>query len=523
MRLRATAVIVAGFCLSCLASSGCTSESSTSSSPWAKPPASDAAADGNAAGSGGASGSAGAAASDSGVGGAKDGGSSGSAGNGGALIDAGSDAPASCTPGEEKPCYTGPAGTQDVGPCKAGLTKCGADGFTWGACTGQVLPVQDTCLDNEDNDCNGVLNDGNHTAPGCACTPGTKKCVNDKEVTCNVSGDWGPPGGPCCKAGQFTCECNQVLQCDEGPPPKWVPKTPALLCDMASRCDAATGTCKPLTTTGTTTPTGSYLQYAIFNSSGGVFKGGYDVDSEGNKIYVNRGGTNLDVYEVTLEDTDGDGLLEPNQHPDNANEPGPMEKRTLKFIETFSAVNDKAPMGNASQAEIFVTPDRVFSLGPTRNGDITEWPFATKTPKVVVHPKTSFALSQMGYSVGEGMWYGSNESHRRVYSFCPASQTWIAEFQYPDLAGSHMDGIEGILSFSTGVQYIYVSDMTSDYIGQYRRNSSGGWVQENLFKYADSTGSAVEGLGFGAFHHFWATGGSILYEIGGGDLTGYLQ
>jgi hypothetical protein len=31
----------------------------------------------------------------------------------------------------------------------------------------------------------------------------------------------------------------------------------------------------------------------------------------------------------------------------------------------------------------------------------------------------------------------------------------------------------------------------------------------------------VEGMGFGALNHFWATGGDSLYEIGGGDLSEY--
>lgn len=53
-------------------------------------------------------------------------------------------------------------------------------------------------------------------------------------------------------------------------------------------------------------------------------------------------------------------------------------------------------------------------------------------------------------------------------------------------------------------------------------------VQENLFQYNDGTGADVEGMGFGALHHFWigncgyGSGGvHKLYEIGGGDLDRY--
>jgi hypothetical protein len=142
---------------------------------------------------------------------------------------------------------------------------------------------------------------------------------------------------------------------------------------------------------------------------------------------------------------------------------------------------------------------------------------------VVVNSATSFALSHMTYGDGENLWYGSNESNRRVYSFCAARSIWVAEFDYPNLAGSHMDGIEAIVSPHSGEQYVYVSDMTSDFLGQYRRGPNGTWVQENMFQYADITGTSVEGMGFGPLHHFWVTGGSTLIEIGGNDLTGYIE
>ncbi|MBI5536414.1 MAG: hypothetical protein HY898_27075 [Deltaproteobacteria bacterium] len=469
---------------------------------------------------------------DGGMGGSAGSGASKDGGAGGALINpdgggvgGGGGQGSACTPGTQHDCYTGPQGTEKLGTCKSGKATCAADGKTWGACTGQVVPEPDSCLDALDNDCNGIVNDGNHTAPGCACVPGTTKCENDHERVCDANGDWGPAGAECCKAGQFSCDCNQVMKCDVGPPPHWVPMSPALICDTATakKCDAATGTCKTLTTTGANAATGTYYQYAVFEQSAGVFKGGYDVDSEGDLLYVNRGGSYLDVYKVELQDSDGDGKLEANQHPNNPLETGPIEKRVLTFVTTYGVVNDKAPMGPANKSEILAASDRIFSLGPVRNGDITEYLFATKATNVVVHPTKTLALSHMGYGAGDGLWYGSNESARRVYSYCPSAKQWVAEFQYPDLAGSHMDGLEAIVSFSTGVQYVYVSDMTSDFIGQYRRDSKGGWIQENLFKYADGTGSVVEGMGYGALHHFWATGGDVLYEIGGGDLTGYLQ
>ncbi len=55
-----------------------------------------------------------------------------------------------------KPCYTGKAGTKGVGLCKAGTQTCSAG--SWGACSGQVIPATETC-DKQDNDCNGKKDD----------------------------------------------------------------------------------------------------------------------------------------------------------------------------------------------------------------------------------------------------------------------------------------------------------------------------------------------------------------------------
>jgi hypothetical protein len=64
-----------------------------------------------------------------------------------------------CQPGAQQACYQGAPGTQGVGLCKAGVQTCAADGTSWGACIGQVLPVAEICSNNVDEDCNGVVDD----------------------------------------------------------------------------------------------------------------------------------------------------------------------------------------------------------------------------------------------------------------------------------------------------------------------------------------------------------------------------
>lgn len=57
-------------------------------------------------------------------------------------------------------CYTGPAGTKNVGSCTEGNQSCSAG--QWGACQGMVLPQTETCND-EDDDCDGTWDEG------CSC------------------------------------------------------------------------------------------------------------------------------------------------------------------------------------------------------------------------------------------------------------------------------------------------------------------------------------------------------------------
>lgn len=425
---------------------------------------------------------------------------------GGVNNDSGPDAPTGCTPGT-KSC--------------SGLVQqfCEANG-TWSQ--GATCPY--AC---NNGDCFGT------------CAPGTEQCKLGKTQTCGAGADWGPKtdcefgcdtNGKCktaCTAGEFHCYGNTVQQCDPGPPAKWVPKAPSTVCSPASgqTCDAKTGTCVACPTIGTTTPTADYYQYAVFSTTGGVFKGGYDVTSYGDFIYVNRSSANLDVYKVTLLDSDGDGKMEPNQHPSNPKETGPIEQRQLTFVQTYAKAADGAPTGPASTASLrALSNTEIHSLGPTKNGGITLYDFATKATTPVVQPATtSPTFSFMGYGADEKVWYAGNESARRVYSFHAPTKQWAVEFCYPNLAGSHMDGMDVIVSPKTGVQYVYVSDMTSDFIAQYRRDDAQGWVQEALFQYADTTSSALEGFGFGALKHFWATSGTFLYELGGGEIQEDLE
>ncbi len=65
-----------------------------------------------------------------------------------------------CVNGATEACYTGPAGTQNVGLCHGGSRTCSLG--QWGACAGQVTPSAEAC-DGVDNDCDANVDERGST------------------------------------------------------------------------------------------------------------------------------------------------------------------------------------------------------------------------------------------------------------------------------------------------------------------------------------------------------------------------
>jgi hypothetical protein len=99
-----------------------------------------------------------------------------------------SSGPVTCTPGTISPCaYGGPAGTEDKGVCKAGTHKCQPDGMSYGACTGEVVPAVEDCVNAVDEDCSGASKCTGGTVGGAGFIG--EVSTNDDEVVFAVATD----------------------------------------------------------------------------------------------------------------------------------------------------------------------------------------------------------------------------------------------------------------------------------------------------------------------------------------------
>ena len=92
-----------------------------------------------------------------------------------------------CEPGDVDDCYDGPPGTLGVGPCSEGTRTCSTDG-TWGTCTDQIVPTNEICDNEIDEDCDGSLvaedrdGDGWTTCDGDCCDDELIGCVDAELV-----------------------------------------------------------------------------------------------------------------------------------------------------------------------------------------------------------------------------------------------------------------------------------------------------------------------------------------------------
>lgn len=91
-----------------------------------------------------------------------------------------------------RPCYTGPKGTENQGICKPGVETC--HNGKWGECIGQVLPQEELCESKTDEDCDGRIDNVLHLGEKClepkrhgACQQGIFECKNNNRVCTQIT------------------------------------------------------------------------------------------------------------------------------------------------------------------------------------------------------------------------------------------------------------------------------------------------------------------------------------------------
>ena len=279
------------------------------------------------------------------------------------------------------------------------------------------------------------------------------------------------------------------------------------------------------------TPTGNFYKYADFTSSNSEFKGGYDVGG-----YVHTDGTeylfvgntdwqNCDMYTVSIP-----AAADPHMHLDwplgNVHQ-GPMALRTLTYLGSYPYQAD-CGFSSGSTNEFVLTKDAVYlgakqySSGGSDYAKIYKWNIDwdtlnwTPVGEVVDAKLPEYYYTQtLGYDEEDTTFYTGTSTDRNVLSFQMGVDTdWHWEFTHTDLEGSHHDGLEYV------ADKLWITDMTSAYIAEYEDTGTGsfnGWEEKNIFNYTGLP-NQVEGMGFGPNQHFWATSGTNLFEVGGGDI-----
>ena len=84
-----------------------------------------------------------------------------------------------------RPCYSAPENTENIGTCLGGTQTCQSD-YTWGACIGEIVPEDETCANqHEDNDCDNELDNIHRLNELCdtglpsICASGNNLCVGN--------------------------------------------------------------------------------------------------------------------------------------------------------------------------------------------------------------------------------------------------------------------------------------------------------------------------------------------------------
>jgi len=247
-----------------------------------------------------------------------------------------------CLLGDQQSCYSGPAGTENVGICVGGSQTCDASGI-WGPCLGEQLPQTEQC-NNQDDDCDQTSDEGNPGGGGACstgfqgvCDAGTLTCTNGAldcqqdvlptseqcnglDDNCDGTADEGNPGGggACstglqgvCAAGTLTCNSG-ALDCQQDVPSAAEDCSDGLDNDCDGDVDCADSDCSSLSVCltkdgvwesfGASSPVDVAGCAVNFTPVGGVYTQSFDCSVTG--LAITPGSGTLSTSTLTLGDDD---------------------------------------------------------------------------------------------------------------------------------------------------------------------------------------------------------------------------
>jgi len=192
----------------------------------------------------------------------------------------------------------------------------------------------------------------------------------------------------------------------------------------------------------------------------------------------------------------------PNAHPNVNNQPS--AERVFTFVS--SSPNTLPSWGSVD--EFYVDKTGIY-FGSARQ--IKHWDFDWSNEENNLS-NGGLSSETLARNTTTGEWWTAT-GRRDVYKYNNSTNQWEKQFRYPDLGGWHHDGMEIVRD------HLYLSDMTTDRVIDYKLNSTGQVQDTSSYSIADynAPGVDVEGMGFGPNQHFWMSAGKA-YEVGAGKL-----
>ncbi|MBN2456930.1 MAG: S8 family serine peptidase [Sedimentisphaerales bacterium] len=279
-------------------------------------------------------------------------------------------------------------------------------------------------------------------------------------------------------------------------------------------------------------PNGDYYRYSAFqpeHETGGSYGVDGYVGSDGIDRIIYYNDANAYIYTVSIPEG-----ADEHMHPDNSASTGPVAPRTFTLELSFDLGSEFTGGGSDNfnhQCEFYVdAANNEIYLGAydgilkyVYEYDVDEGIYNYVYDSTVAPPPNNLEeewIQSLAYDPDTRTWYTGSGTTGRVWKYDATQGTqgqWEVAFTYTPIAeGGHHDGME----FING--YLFLADYAGDHIQQF--TPDGTLID---IYYHDQFDHEVEGLGWGALHHFWAGShgvamegpyGNMITEFGGGAL-----